>query len=225
MSRSDRLFDLIQILRDGTLHRAEDLARQLGVSIRTIYRDMDTLSASGVPVEGERGAGYKATSAVTLPPLNLTLAELEALHIAMAVLGQADDGALQKAAATLSAKIEAVLPEDTAANRGQFGLSVYPFDRAAQGFRHMPTIRAAIRVRQKLELDYLTRNDETPPRIVRPLHMDYWGRIWTLTAWCEATQAFGVFRVDRIQNLRALPGLFVDEPGKTLRDFQSLQKT
>ncbi|MEC3861679.1 YafY family protein [Mesobacterium sp. TK19101] len=224
MSRSDRLFDLIQILRDGKLHRAEDLARTLGVSIRTVYRDMDTLAASGVPVEGARGAGYMATSAVTLPPLNLTLAELEALHISIAVLGQSQDAELQKAAASLSAKIEAVLPEDTAANRGSFGFSVYPFDRAAQGFRHMPTIRAAIRVRQKLELDYLGQDGARFRRIVRPLHMDYWGRLWTLTAWCETTQTFQVFRVDRIETLRVLPGLFVDEPGKTLKDYQSGQQ-
>ena len=78
MRRSDRLFDIIQILRDGKLHRAQDMADQLEVSVRTIYRDMDTLVASGVPVQGERGVGYMITEAISLPPLTLTVEELEA---------------------------------------------------------------------------------------------------------------------------------------------------
>ena len=74
MRRSDRLFDIIQILRDGKLHRAQDIAARLEVSTRTIYRDMDTLVGSGVPVEGERGVGYMITEAISLPPLTLTAA-------------------------------------------------------------------------------------------------------------------------------------------------------
>lgn len=91
MRRTDRLFDLIQILRDGRLHRAQDMAEQLEVSVRTVYRDMDTLVSSGLPVAGERGLGYMMTAPITLPPLNLTLAELEALHLGMAVVAEAAD--------------------------------------------------------------------------------------------------------------------------------------
>ena len=105
MRRTDRLFDLILILRDGRLHRGEDLARALEVSVRTIYRDMETLQLSGVPVEGERGLGYMMTAPITLPPLNLTLVELEALHLGMTVVGEVADAELQQAAASLSAKI------------------------------------------------------------------------------------------------------------------------
>ena len=115
MRRTDRLFELIQILRDGQLHRARDMAQRLEVSDRTIYRDMETLMASGIPVEGERGVGYMMTAPITLPPLNLTMAELEALHIGMAILGEAVDAELQEAARSLSAKIDAVLPEDSVA--------------------------------------------------------------------------------------------------------------
>ena len=80
MRRADRLMQLVQILRDGSLHRAQDLAAAVGVSLRSIYRDMETLAASGVPISGERGVGYHVTAAITLPPLNLTLTEVEALH-------------------------------------------------------------------------------------------------------------------------------------------------
>lgn len=219
MPRADRLFDLIRILRDGRLHRAQDLADRLGVSLRTIYRDMDTLVASGLPIAGERGLGYMATAAITLPPLNLTLAELEALHLGMAIVGEAADDELRRAAASLSAKIDAVLPEDRRTPPTAWGFAVYPFAEAARGFRHMPAIRAAIRARQKLRLRYLKDTGEASERTIRPLQLDYWGRVWTVTAWCEMRGDFRVFRVDRIESLQVLPALFVDEPGKGLADY------
>ena len=221
MRRTDRLFELIQILRDGRLHRAQDLADRLEVSLRTIYRDMDTLAASGVPVAGERGLGYMATAAITLPPLNLTLTELEALHLGMAVVGEAADPELQAAAASLSAKVDAVLPEDRRTPPTSWGFSVYPFADAAKGFAHMPAIRAAIRARQKLRITYASLEGERSERTIRPLQLDYWGRVWTATAWCEMRVDFRTFRVDRIEALRVLPQLFVDEPGRTLEDFRA----
>lgn len=219
MRRTDRLFDLIQILRDGRLHRAQDLADRLGVSVRTIYRDMDTLITSGVPIEGERGLGYMATAAITLPPLNLTLTELEALHLGMAIVGEAADAELQKAAHSLSAKIDAVLPEDRSTPPTGWGFAVYPFADAARGFAHMPALRAAIRARQKLRIGYRDQSGTLTDRVIRPLQMEYWGRLWTVTVWCELRAGFRVFRVDRIETLKVLPQLFVDEAGKTLADY------
>ncbi|MGR3273158.1 HTH domain-containing protein [Thalassococcus profundi] len=217
MKRADRLYALMQRLRSGALHRAEDLARDLGVSVRTIYRDMDTLAASGVPVAGERGLGYSARAAITLPPLNLTDTELEALHLGLAAVGASDMEELSAAAAALSAKIDAVLPQDTGTAPGRFGFATYPFAEAAQGFRHMPAVRAAIRARQKLRLRL--QDDETQ-HLVRPLHIDYWGRIWTCIVWDEGAGDFASFRIDRIADLAPAPGLFVDEPGKTLADYR-----
>ncbi len=219
MRRTDRLFELIQILRDGRLHRAQDMAKELEVSIRTIYRDMDTLVATGIPVEGERGVGYMMTAPVTLPPLNLTLAELEALHLGMAVVSEAADEELQSAAQSLSRKIDVVLPEDRAAPPSGWGFAVYPFADAALGFRHMPDIRAAIRARQKLRFSYTDLKEQPSERTVRPLQLEYWGRVWTITVWCELRDDFRVFRVDRIDALSILPDLFSDEPGKTLEDY------
>ena len=219
MRRSDRLFDLIQILRDGRLHRAQDMADKLEVSIRTIYRDMETLAASGIPVEGERGVGYMITAAITLPPLNLTTTELEALHLGMAVVGEAADEELKAAARSLSAKIDAVLPEDRQAPPTGFGFAVYPFKDAAKGFQHMPGLRGAIRARQKVEITYQSLDSETTTRVIRPLQLEYWGRVWTVTAWCEFRADFRVFRVDRITAQRLLPATFVEEEGKSLADY------
>jgi predicted DNA-binding transcriptional regulator YafY len=224
MRRTDRLFDLILILRDGRLHRAEDIAKELEVSVRTIYRDMDTLALSGVPVAGERGMGYMMTAPVTLPPLNLTLTELEALHLGMAVVGEAADPELQKAAATLSAKIDAVLPEDRVSAPTGWGFAVYPFKDAAAGFRFMPQIRTAIRSRQKLDITYADDKGSVTDRVIRPLQMEYWGRVWTVTCWCEARADFRSFRVDRIRALKPLAELFVEEQGKSMADFLAMKK-
>ncbi|WP_170455489.1 helix-turn-helix transcriptional regulator [Ruegeria arenilitoris] len=219
MRRTDRLFDIIQILRDGKLHRAQDIADRLEVSVRTIYRDMDTLVASGVPVEGERGVGYMVREQITLPPLNLTPAELEALNLGMAIVAEAADPDLKAAAESLAAKIDAVLPTQVVAEADAWKFAVYPFADAARGLAHMAPIRAAIKSRQKLRLTY-RRNDGTlTERTIRPLHMEYWGRVWTLTAWCELRDAFRVFRIDLIESVTPLPEIFADEPGKRLADY------
>jgi predicted DNA-binding transcriptional regulator YafY len=214
MRRADRLMQLIQILRDGALHKAADLARATHVSLRTIYRDMDTLAASGVPISGERGVGYVVTAAITLPPLNLTMTELEALHIGLQAVGQNADPELSEAARTISAKIDAVMPEDRVRSPTSYGFAVYPFADAARGFQHLPMIRQALRTRQKLRFEFATGD-----RTVRPLQLDYWGRLWTCLVWCEKTRDFAELRIDQIQSLKILPSLFVDEAGKTLADF------
>ncbi|MBO9410540.1 MULTISPECIES: YafY family protein [unclassified Ruegeria] len=219
MRRTDRLFDIIQILRDGKLHRAQDIADRLEVSVRTIYRDMDTLVASGVPVEGERGVGYMVREQITLPPVNLTPAELEALNLGMAIVAQAADPELKAAAETLADKIDAVLPTQVVAEADTWKFAVYPFADAARGLAHMAPIRAAIKSRQKLHLNYRRIDGLLTERTIRPLHMEYWGRVWTLTAWCELRDSFRVFRIDLIEAIRPLPELFIDEPGKRLSDF------
>ena len=219
MRRTDRLFELIQILRDGRLHRGTDMAERLGVSLRTISRDKDTLIASGIPVEGERGLGYMMTAPITLPPLNLSLTELEALHLGLAVVGKAADDELKEAAKSLSQKVDAVLPEDRAAPASGWGFAVYPFEEAARGFVHMAPLRAAIRSRRKIDITYGAPDAEETRRIVRPLQMEYWGRVWTLTSWCELRDDFRVFRVDRIRTLDVTFESFEEEPGKTLGDY------
>ena len=220
MRRTDRLMSLVQLLRDGTLHRAGDLARATGVSLRTIYRDLDTLAASGVPISGERGVGYRVTAAMTLPPLNLTMQEVEALHLGLSAVGQSGDAELSAAAASLSAKLDAVMPEDRSRAPAPYGFAIYPFADASRGFQHLPTIRQAIRTRQKLQITL----EDQKPRVMRPLQLDYWGRLWTCITWCERRRDFAEIRVDRIAALRLLPSLFVDEPGKSLKDF-NLRKT
>ena len=218
MSRSDRLFDILSTLRDGQLHRAEDLARRHAVSVRTIYRDMNTLVTSGVPVQGARGVGYRISDMTTLPPLALTPHEVEALNLGIAIVAEATDPDLKSAARSLADKVDAALPERSVAEADMWKFATYPFADAVRGYALMPTLRAAIRARQKLHLTYHSKGDRITTRTIRPLHMEYWGRVWTLTAWCEMREDFRAFRVDLIQSAEALPEMFVDEPGKRLSD-------
>ena len=179
---------------------------------------MDTLAASGVPIRGERGVGYQITAAYTLPALNMTKTELEALHLGLAAVGESDDIELANAAKALSSRIDGVLPEDSAAASG-WSFATYPFADAARGFQHMPKIRQAIRARQKMQISL--RGDVYK---LRPLALDYWGRLWTLAAWDEMTSGFVTLRVDQINSLGAMPAAFVDEPGKTLVDYLAWNK-
>lgn len=110
MRRTDRLFDLIQTLRDGKLHRAGDMAARLGVSTRTIWRDMAILAAAGLPVQGERGVGYLLRGAVTLPPMILSVDEADALQFALRLAAASDDARLAKAALILAEKFAVILP-------------------------------------------------------------------------------------------------------------------
>lgn len=218
MPRSDRLFNILQTLRDGQLHTAQALADRAGVSVRTLYRDMETLAAAGVPVTGTRGTGYQLPPTITLPPLTLTPAELEALNLGLAIAAEVADPDLKSAALSLADKLDAVLPETAVAEAEAWKFAKNPFANAARGFGQMPTLRAAIKARQKLRITY-TRDGTVTSRIIRPLHMEYMSRIWTLVAWCELRDAHRVFRLDLINAAEALPELFTIEAGKTLADF------
>lgn len=218
MRRSDRLLEILEILQDGRLHRACDIAERLEVSLRTIYRDMDTLVATGAPIDGERGVGYLMRGAVFLPPLGVTLLELEALHLGMAIVGAAADPELQSAARSLQRKIEKVSDATDMAPKS-WGVGVYPFAQAELGFVHMPIIRHAIRARERLEIVYEALDGSASIRVIRPLEATYWGRVWTLTAWCDLRYGFRAFRIDRIQECRATGVYFADEAGKTLAEY------
>ncbi len=221
MPRQNRLFEIMQLMRDGQTHRAEDIASRMGVTPRTVYRDMDTLAASGVPVSGARGVGYRLADVISLPPLTLTDVEFEALNLGLAIAGEVADAALKSAALSLAEKIDAVLPERITAEAEAWKFAVYPFADTARGIRHIATLRAAIKARQKLRLTYTAQSGTVTTRRVRPLMMEHLGRIWLLTAWCELRSDFRTFRLDLIESAEALPELFTDEAGKSLAEVQA----
>lgn len=111
MKRDQRLFDLVQILRDGKLHTARELAEAMGVSERTIWRDMSMMAATGIPVDGERGLGYILRTALVLPAMPLTQDEADVLALALRTTGEASDPQTAKTARNLLYKIATLLPQ------------------------------------------------------------------------------------------------------------------
>ncbi|MFM7332869.1 MAG: helix-turn-helix transcriptional regulator [Tabrizicola sp.] len=221
MRRTDRLFDLIQILRDGRLHTARDMADRLEVSTRTLWRDMATLIASGLPVEGERGVGYILREPVTLPPLTLTSDEVQALTLGLQLVTRGADPSLTRAAESLLGKVTAVLPARLLDGIGQ-DTWVFPGAEALAAARHLPALRQAIRLRERVVIDYVDGSGRLTERPIRPLLLEFWGRVWTLASWCETRRDFRSFRVDRIEALRLTGEGFPEDPGTTLTDWRRL---
>ena len=219
MHRPDRLFDLIQILRDGRLHRAGDIAQQLGVSVRTIWRDMATLMNSGLPVEGERGVGYILRAPITLPPMMLTATELDALRLGVRLVAEGADEGLAAAARGLAAKVASVTPAPTDPEAD--ALFVQPQRMAARAAPHLPSLRRAIRTRERVSISYIDPEGRESHRDIRPLTLETYGRVWSLAAWCEGRQDFRSFRVDRIVAVTPTGERFPDEPGRRLADYRA----
>jgi predicted DNA-binding transcriptional regulator YafY len=213
MRRTDRLYDLIQLLRDGRLHRAAEMAQVLGVSERTIWRDMATLTASGMPLEGERGVGYILRSPITLPPMILSAVELAALRAGLRHVADGPDASLARAARGIAAKVAAVTPV-----LGDDDPLDTPTRDTPRAVPHMPILRAAIRGRERLAITYIDAVGQQTHRDIRPLQLAFWGRVWSLAAWCEA-RGFQQFRVDRIIAIDPTGEVFADEPGKMLEDY------
>lgn len=218
MRRADRLFDILQILHDGARHRAQDIAVQTRVSLRTIYRDMDRLAASGIAIVGTRGGGYQLADVTTLPPLTLSGPELEALNLAIAIISEATDPELKSAALSLADKIDAALPIEAIAPADAWKFATNPFANAARGFSHMSALRTAIKTRQKLQLRHFGP-DGVQTTTVRPLRLENLGRIWMLLSWSETHAEFVSIRTDLIEHALPLPELFIDEAGKCLSDY------
>lgn len=218
MRRTDRLFELLQLFRDGRFWRGRDLAERLETSLRTFYRDIDTLVVSGVPIEGERGVGYILREPIFLPPLSLSTAELEALHLGVELVSRMGDSALSDAAARLKTKIGAVAPTSQRGANPAGAVSVLaPAPTGPQRF--LPILRDAIKTHALLDMTYHRLDGVLSDRAVRPLHLEFWGQAWTLTAWCEARSDFRVFRADRIEAVSSRGGAFRAEAGKTYQDY------
>jgi predicted DNA-binding transcriptional regulator YafY len=221
MRRADRLFDIIQRMRRNRLVRAQDLARELEVSERTIYRDIAALIASGVPIEGEAGVGYILRGELDLPPLMFGEEEIEALVLgARIVEGWADPG-LAHAASRVLAKVEAVLPERLRGYMDGVPLDAPRDHWAAPVEIDIAALRRAIRERRKLAFTYQAKGGEVTERTVRPLLLSFYGSVWNLTSWCELRGDFRTFRLDGVHDPRFLDERFEPEPGRTLADLMA----
>ncbi|KTD41332.1 helix-turn-helix transcriptional regulator [Legionella parisiensis] len=202
MSRTERLLDLIQLLRR---HRfpvsGVSLAQELGISLRTLYRDISMLKGQGAPIEGEAGMGYVLRPGFTLPPLMFTADEIEAIVLGSRWVVDRTDSKLKVAAQNALAKIAAVLPNELREQLDISGLLIAPGNITESRDADLILIRKAIRLEKKLQLTYQDANENSSQRIVWPLALGFFDQVRILIAWCELRQDFRHFRTDRLIEL------------------------
>ena len=204
MSRAERLLDLIQILRR---HRrpvaGQVLAGELGVSLRTLYRDIVTLQGQGARIDGEPGLGYVLRPGFMLPPLMFSEEEIEALVLGSRWVAERGDTRLAAAARDALAKIAAVLPDDLRDATETSGLLVGPGAPIAAGDAELATLRQAIRDERKVEIAYRDVARAETRRTIWPFAVGFFDRVRVVVAWCELRGDFRNFRTDRIVALTA----------------------
>ena len=206
MSRTQRLFELIQILRR---HRypvtGKQLAHELNVSLRTLYRDIATLQAQGASIEGEPGLGYVLRPGFMLPPLMFSEEEIEALVLGSRWVARRADKKLRLAATNVLAKISAVLPKDLRHQLEFSGLLIGPVKTAIENDDEKEAlIRHAIRREYKLQITYIDVKGNESERLIWPLALGFFEEIHVVVAWCELRIDFRHFRTDRMAKLTQL---------------------
>ena len=202
MSRAERLLELMQSLRR---HRfpvtGVALAADLGISIRTLYRDIASLQAQGARIEGEPGVGYVLKPGFTLPPLMFSQEEIEALVLGSRWVAQRADACLGAAARNALAKVAAVLPANLRHDLDESSLLVGPGEPIAAGDQQLSEIRSAIRLERVVQIRYRDVSGALSERDIWPFALGFFDRVRVVVAWCVLRQSFRHFRTDRIDAL------------------------
>ena len=221
MRRADRLLQILLILRAQPVVTAKQLAENLEVSERTIYRDIQELIFSGIPVESETGTGYRLPDHVDLPPLMFTAEELRALVLGVRTVQSWGDSELAQAAISVLNKVDAILPDRLRQDFETIPLFAPAFHVPSTLKEVLATLRKGATDRQKVDFDYQRADGQKSHRTVQPLGLFYWGATWSLGSWCELRQDFRNFRLDRMENVTLLNEFFEAMPGRTLQDFMA----
>lgn len=226
MHRAERLFQLTTLLRNRrTVLTAKQMSEHLRVSERTIYRDIQSLSLSGVPIEGEAGVGYRLSHRYQLPPLMFDREEVEALLLGARMVSSWGDTEMAIHANQAIQKILAVLPDHLRHSDESLPLLVPNIEEVQKFYTaHSQPMREAIRLRQRVAIDYVRADDEHSSRTIEPLGMIFWGKVWTLVAWCQLRGDYRTFRLDRIQSILVTDERFETSENKSLKHFLQLMK-
>ena len=219
MRRADRLFQIVQLLRRRrTVTTAKEIARKLEISERTVYRDISDLVLAGTPIDGEAGVGYRIGPGYDLPPLMFDREEIQALVLGVRIVRQVGDPALARASESILSKVATVLPKELEPLLADTRLFATPRVRGSHAADALAVTREGLTSQRRIRMRYTDERGEATERTVRPLGVFFWGKTWTLAAWCEMRVGFRNFRLDRVGEA-ALLDRFEEEPGRTLRDL------
>lgn len=198
---------------------AARIAEHLEVSTRTVYRDIQDLMLSGVPIVGEAGTGYMLDRRYHLPPIMFDDEEIECLVLGMAMVGSWTDTNTAGVARRTLAKLRGTMGETQRETLESVALFSLPSANKPPWTIDFSEIRRCIRERFAVRITYGDEAGAQTERVVRPLALAFFGPVWVMTGWCELREDFRNFRLDRIGALTAVDAQFRDEPGKTLRDY------
>ncbi|HED33146.1 MAG TPA: YafY family transcriptional regulator [Gammaproteobacteria bacterium] len=221
MRRGDRLFQIVQLLRAHKCITARQMSERLGVSERTIYRDMQDLSLSSVPIISETGRGYSIDPSYSLPPITFNENELESLLLGARMVQAWSDRHMAAEATRVIEKIECILPQNLKCSLQSQEILVPAFHIHSDVAQVMPGIRQAIKQHKKILLHYQRADGEKSIRIVCPLGLFFWGKVWTMVAWCEQRNNFRQVRLDRIKFYEISEDEFKPQHDQTLNYFLS----
>lgn len=217
MRRAERLFRLVNELRARGVSRAEDLAAYFEISVRTVYRDIGHLQASGLPIEGEAGVGYLLRPGFDLPALTFTFEQLDALAIGLSFVEAAGDTSLSQAAREVRAKLQASLPEPD--KRKLENAPLFASRRDGRAAPFLKIVRRAIRQANVLHLRYRDGEGTLSDRRVKPLAIWAFTEGWLFAGWCELRNDFRAFRLDRISAIEETGDHFADNPDQNLQAY------
>jgi len=208
MNRTERLFQIVEIVRSRKTTTAAYLAERLGLSVRTIYRHINDLSLSGIPIISEAGVGYWLDDSFDMPPLMFSEEEILALSFGAKLVQQTADDFLADAASSLLKKVQQNLPAEKQKILNQITLHAPLGLIDNQQKQKMAILRDAIEKQKVIDLKYSDVNLDYSERRIWPLALAFWGKAWTLASWCEKRQDFRAFRLDRIHNINVSKQLF-----------------
>lgn len=218
MRKSERLFKLVTLLQGRrTAITAQTLAEELGVAMRTVYRDIQALVLSGVPIDGEAGIGYRLRKGFDLPPLMFQAEEVTALLVGSRMVQAWTDPDLAQAAKQAEAKILAALTPQMLINVSRLPYRIPVYERGESGTHRL--LRVACEGRQKVSITYRDMNGKESARSLWPLGMVGWGDHWTLLAWCELRNEYRNFRFDRIQHIMLLAEYYPQHAERNLEHY------
>ena len=219
MTRTNRLFQLMQCLRSGVPPlTAGAMAQELGVSARTIHRDIDSLRGLGAVIDGAAGFGFTLIEDMTLPPMGFDTDELEALVLGLREVEQIGDSDLADAAGRALRKLQGRLPPSQSARLKHAVLSAKHFRRPGPPSISVATLRKATRDEMAVEFAYADAQGTASERRVNPLGIVYMDQSTVLLAWCHLRRDFRVFRLDRMQRLEITMQSFRPNRVPLLRD-------
>jgi len=220
MARADRLFRLLQAMRVLPAPiTAARLAGETGMSVRSIYRDIDSLRAAGARIEGERGYGYRLTEDYALPPQTFDRMEIEALALGLAEVRHMGDPALVAAATAVLAKVAATLPTDREQHLFHAVSRVYRPEARFAAPVDMAMLRRACWDERALRISYADKGDAVTERVIWPLAVVYSERSLVVLAWCCLREDFRMFRPERIREIAAEGGSFRPRRAGLLREY------